>query len=155
MRAGPATLHDAEDATMKAFGEMLRAVEPGKYSLAYVSKAAIHNFVKEKTRYGDRVRGRLDGPGHDQRAESAEDHALSEWEGERWCEDVLSELSPRQRQVMECLAAGLDNLAACPGQPGHPAAGAGGHPPGTAPAQAPALPIPVAAELISAWPLSR
>ena len=109
MRAGPATLHDAEDATMKAFGEMLRAVEPGKYSLAYVLKAAIHNFVKEKTRYGDRVRDRLDGPGYDQRAEGVEDHRLSEWEGERWCEDVLSKLSTRQREVMECLAAGLGN----------------------------------------------
>lgn len=109
MRAGPATLHDAEDATMKAFGEMLRAVEPGKYSLAYVLKAANHNFVKEKTRYGDRVRHRLDAPGPEPRAEGAEDHRLSEWEGERWCEDVLSKLSTRQREVMEFLAAGLHN----------------------------------------------
>jgi len=109
MRAGPATLHDAEDATMKAFGEMLRAVEPGEYSLAYAFKAARHNFLKEKTRHADRVRDRLDGPGHDQRAGGVEDRRLSEWEGERWCKDVLSKLPPRQREVMACFAADLDN----------------------------------------------
>jgi RNA polymerase sigma factor (sigma-70 family) len=108
MLAG-ATFHDAEDATMKAFGEMLRAVKPGKYSFAYARKAAINNFIKEKTRYGDRVTHRLDVPNHDQRDQGVEDHRLSEWESRRWREDVLSKLPPRQREVMECLDAGLDN----------------------------------------------
>lgn len=107
MRAEKATRHDAEDATMKAIGEMLRAVEPGRYSLAYVRKAAINNFIKEKTRYRDRVLLRLDDPNHDQGVEGVEDHRLSECEGKPWLEDAISKLPPRQREVMECFCAGL------------------------------------------------
>ncbi len=108
LRAGATTLADAEDAAMKAFEEMLRAEEPGRYSLAYMRKAAVNNFIKEKTRHGSRVRYSLDDPGHDQDAEGAEDHRLSEWESDRWREDALSLLPPRQRQVMERVGAGFD-----------------------------------------------
>jgi DNA-directed RNA polymerase specialized sigma24 family protein len=109
MRAEKARPQDAEDAAMKAITDMLRAVEPGNHSLAYVRRAAVHNFVKEKTRYGDRVRDRLDDPGHSHAVEGVADRRLDEWEGERWCEDVLSGLPPRQREVMESLAVGLGN----------------------------------------------
>jgi RNA polymerase sigma factor (sigma-70 family) len=109
IRAGATTRHDAEDATMKAIGEMLRAVEPGNHSLAYVRKAAINNFIKEKTRYRGRVLLHLDDPHHDQRVEGVEDHRLSECERKAWLEDVLSKLPPRQREVMECYCAGLSN----------------------------------------------
>jgi RNA polymerase sigma factor (sigma-70 family) len=104
-----ATRHDAEDATMKAIGEMLRAVEPGNRSLAYVRKAALNNVRKEQVRHGKRTSIRLDDPACDRRTEGVTDDRLSEWEGERWCDDVLSRLSPRQREVMECVTAGLDN----------------------------------------------
>ena len=109
MLARRATRHDAEDATMKAIGEMLGAVEPGNYSLAYVRKAAANNFIKEQMRYGKRVSHRLDDPSHNQRTEGVADRRLSEWEGERWWEDVLSKLPPRQREVMECVGVGLGN----------------------------------------------
>ena len=100
---------------MKAFMEILHAVvvngaESSRYSLAYARRAAISNFIKEKTRHGDRVRDqRLDDPGHDQRIERVEDHRLCEWEGGRWLEDVLGRLPPRQREVMKCIGAGLGN----------------------------------------------
>jgi RNA polymerase sigma factor (sigma-70 family) len=101
--------HDAEDATMKAIGEMLRAVKPGNRSLAYVRKAVRHNLIKEQTRYGKKTRDRLDDPACARRAEGVTDDRLSAWEGERWCDDALSRLSPRQREVMECVASGLDS----------------------------------------------
>ena len=104
-----ASWHDAEDATMKAIGEMLRAVEPGSRSLAYVRKAASNNVSKEQTRHGKRTRDRLDDPACDLRAEGITDHRLSSWEGSNWCDDALSRLSPRQREVMECIAAGLNS----------------------------------------------
>jgi RNA polymerase sigma factor (sigma-70 family) len=106
---GRATRHDAEDATMKAIGEMLRAVEPGNRSLAYVRKAASNNLNKEQTRHGKKTRDRLDDPACDRRAGGVTDHRLSEWEDESWCDDALGRLSPRQREVMECVASGLDN----------------------------------------------
>jgi DNA-directed RNA polymerase specialized sigma24 family protein len=98
---------------MQAFEEILRAGKRDTYSFAYMRKAAINNFVgeknREKTRHGGQVPYRLDDPDHDWCAGGAEDPRLSEWENERWRADILSELPPRQGEVMKRVAAGLGN----------------------------------------------
>lgn len=103
-----ATLHDAEDAVSKAFERIAPTWKPEKYSVAYVKKAAINNFIKEKIRYGSRVTLCLDGPEHDEHDEGTEDYRLSEWEDEQWLKQILGKLPARQREVMECFVAGLD-----------------------------------------------
>jgi RNA polymerase sigma factor (sigma-70 family) len=108
MRAGAKTREEAEDATMEAFREIINAGKPVRYTFAYVRTAAINNFRNEKKRYRARVVLGIDEPDDDHRLK-AEDRQLRECEGQLWLEDLFSELPPRQREVMECVAAGLSN----------------------------------------------
>lgn len=103
-----ATAEEAEDAASRTLAEMLPAWEAGKYSLAFARKAVVHNFIKEKTRGIRRVAQRLIDRGHVPHLEGVEDGRLHEWEDEQWVNDILSELPKAQREVMECIAKGME-----------------------------------------------
>ena len=75
--------------------------------LKYARKAVISNFIKDKTRGNLRVTRRLIERGHVPRHEALEDERLAELENNQWVADVLSDLSPGQRDVMQLLADGL------------------------------------------------
>jgi DNA-directed RNA polymerase specialized sigma24 family protein len=99
---------EAEDAAIKALGEMLPAWPLPGCPLAYARRAAVSNFIKEKTRGNRRVAQRLIDRGHVPHQEGAEDARLTAWEVDQWVADVLGILPPEQRKVMECIARGLD-----------------------------------------------
>jgi DNA-directed RNA polymerase specialized sigma24 family protein len=107
MYAG-ATLQEAEDTAAKTLTEMLSQSTPREWTLPYARKATIHNFVKDKTRGSRRVAQRLIERGQVPHGEGAEDSQLTVWEDEEWVAYVLSRLPPSQREVMECIARGLD-----------------------------------------------
>jgi RNA polymerase sigma factor (sigma-70 family) len=107
MYAG-ATLQEAEDAAAKALMEMLRHWDTCKRSLAYARKAAVHNFIKARTRGTRRVARRLIERGHVSYQEGAQDSELTRAEDEEWVAHVLSSLPPAQREVMELIVKGLD-----------------------------------------------
>jgi RNA polymerase sigma factor (sigma-70 family) len=107
MYAG-ATQQEAEDAAEQALEEMLRDWGIRERSLAYARKAAVHNFIKAKTRGSGRVARRLVGRGHVPWREGAQDRQLTALEDEQWVAWVLSSLPPAQREVMALIAKGLD-----------------------------------------------
>jgi len=103
-----ATLEEAKDAAAKALAEMfLHWPVPGD-PLAYARRAVVHNFIKDKTRGNHRVARRLVERGHVLHQEGFEDSRLTAFEDDEWVADVLSILPPAQREVMECIAKGLD-----------------------------------------------
>jgi RNA polymerase sigma factor (sigma-70 family) len=107
MYAG-ATLEEGQDAAAKTLIEMLGRWDRCGPSLAYARKATLNNFIKAKTRGTGRVARRLVERGHVPHEEGAEDHQLTEWEDLEWVAHVLSCLPQAQREVMECIARGLD-----------------------------------------------
>lgn len=107
MTAG-ATIEEAEDAASTAFLEMLERWPVDGAPLMYARKAAVSNFIKMKTRGTRRVTQRLIERGPSTlRQEGTEDTRLSALESQTWVVDVLSELPPSQREVMERIAGGL------------------------------------------------
>jgi RNA polymerase sigma factor (sigma-70 family) len=106
-RYAGATREEAEDATSKTLDEMYwKWPIPGS-PLRYARKAVINNFIKAKTRGNLRVARRLIERGHVARDEALEDERLTDLENSQWVTDVLSYLSPGQRDVMQLLADGL------------------------------------------------
>jgi len=101
-----ATLEEAQDAAARTLAGMLPAWGAYEHPLAYARRAAVHNF-KDKTRGSRRLIQRLVERG-DFPAEGAEDRGLTDFEDRDWVADVLSILPPAQREVMECIAAGMD-----------------------------------------------
>jgi RNA polymerase sigma factor (sigma-70 family) len=104
-----ATLTEAEDAASTTYLGMLERWPVNGAPLRYARKAAVHNFIKDRTRGNSRVAQRLieRGPAS-VRQEGTEDAALRALEGRDWIGDVLSELSIGQREVMERITDGLD-----------------------------------------------
>ena len=105
-----ATFAQAEDAASETFVYMLRRWPVNGSPLAYARRAVVSAFLKDKTRGTSRVARRLieRGPASVRR-EGAEDPGLSTLEGHGWLADVLSQLTPAQREVMERIARGLTN----------------------------------------------
>jgi RNA polymerase sigma factor (sigma-70 family) len=103
-----ANREEAEDATAKTLAEMLPAWTVREHSLAYARRAVFHNFIKDKMRGTRRVARRLIDRGHVPLREGADDTQLTAWEDNEWVANVLSCLPPAQREVMECIARGLD-----------------------------------------------
>jgi RNA polymerase sigma factor (sigma-70 family) len=104
-----ATFEEAEDAASKTFLEMLERWPVQGAPLSYARKAVVSNFIKNKTRGSRRVVQRLAERGPAAvRQEGTEDTELCALEGQEWVDDVLSELTPCQREVMERIARGLD-----------------------------------------------
>jgi RNA polymerase sigma factor (sigma-70 family) len=103
-----ARFEEAEDAAAKALTGMLLAWPLPGCPLAYARRAAVSNFIKDKTRGNRRVAQRLIERGHVPHQEGAEDARLTAWEVDQWVADVLAILPPEQRKVMGCIARGLD-----------------------------------------------
>lgn len=99
---------DAEDAASKTLAEMLPVWPVRPYPLAYARRAVVSNFIRDKARGDSRVARRLIDSGHVPHQEGAEDSRLTALEDEQWVVGVLSVLPPAQREVMECIARGLD-----------------------------------------------
>jgi RNA polymerase sigma factor (sigma-70 family) len=110
-----AKLEEADDAASKAFLEMLERWPVQGTPLSYARKAAVSNFIKNKTRGTSRVAQRLTerGPAGLHR-EGDDDSGLLVLEGQEWVKGVLGQLPPREREVMERIARGLgyDEIAA-------------------------------------------
>ena len=107
MTAG-ATKAEAEDAASRTLSDILAAWAGREYTLSYARKAVVHNFIKDKTRGPGRVARRMIERGSVPIREGAEDSRLTELEDSQWVAAVLAILPPAQREVMECIAAGLD-----------------------------------------------
>jgi RNA polymerase sigma factor (sigma-70 family) len=106
MMAG-ATLEEAEDAASQALEDMLRIWPVLGMPLRYARKAAVSNFIKARTRGSARVARRLAERGH-AAPEGAVDGQLTAREGREWVAGVLAELTGAQKEVMQCVADGLD-----------------------------------------------
>lgn len=104
-----ATFDEAEDAASKTYVEMLEKWPVQGVPLNYARKAVVSNFIKDKSRGSRRVVQRLTERGPvSVRQEGTEDTGLCALEIQEWVENVLSELTPSQREVMERIARGLD-----------------------------------------------
>jgi RNA polymerase sigma factor (sigma-70 family) len=106
MMAG-ATLEEAEDAASKTFTAMLQRWPVNGAPLTYARKAVVTNFIQAKTRGTTRVARRLIERGHVPSDEGESDARLTALEGREWVTDVLSQLPPAQREVMERITDGL------------------------------------------------
>lgn len=102
-----ASLQEAEDAASETLAAIITAWTRSEYTLAYARRAVINNFIKAKVRGPSRVARRLIERGHVPPREGADDPQLTALEDDQWVSAVLSILPPAQRQVMECIAAGL------------------------------------------------
>jgi RNA polymerase sigma factor (sigma-70 family) len=98
-RYAGATEHEADEATAAAMKEVLRRWGELDDPLAYARRAAVSNFVKEKTRNLDRVRRRLVEQ-HSGTPEGREDPALTVWEDGEWVMQVLTSLPTGQRDAL-------------------------------------------------------
>jgi len=120
MTAG-ATQQEAEDAASKTLADILARwnrehvvgvgpddLEGYAYPAAWARKLAVFNFIKSRTRGTRRVAERLIERGHIPLQEGTEDLRLTELEDGEWVAQVLSILPPAQREVMDCIAQGLD-----------------------------------------------
>ena len=103
-----ATAEEAEDAVQKAMAYLVRRNKtegPPDNPAAYVQRAAIHFFVKERKRERERLPRELQG-GH-LVIEAHVDDRLSDWEDSQYVEHLLECLTPVQRRVIKLVMAGL------------------------------------------------
>ena len=107
MTAG-ATQAEAEDAAAKTLMEILRMWPLPGNPHAYARRAVVNNFIKDRTRGNVRIARRLIERRPDLHQEDFEDGGLTALEDDEWVADVLSILPSAQREVMECIAKGLD-----------------------------------------------
>jgi RNA polymerase sigma factor (sigma-70 family) len=102
-----ATLQEAEDAAAEALTYMLPRWPIPDTPMAYARKAALNYFFKSRTRGDLRVAQRLIERGHVPHHEGDEDGRLTELEDSEWVNEVLSQLSSGQREVLGHVADGL------------------------------------------------
>lgn len=103
-----ATPEEAKDAASTTMAEMLKRWPVPGHPLRFARKAVVNNFIKAKTRGIPRVASRLVERGHVPHSEGAVDESLTALDDCDWVADVLSNLPPGQREVMQCIADGLD-----------------------------------------------
>ena len=103
-----ATVQEAEDAAQKAmtdFAERSRTAEKAPdHPAAYVQRAAINFFIKERQRGRERLPRELQG-GH-LVIEAHLDDRLTAWEDEQYIKHLLECLTPAQRSVLELVMDG-------------------------------------------------
>jgi RNA polymerase sigma factor (sigma-70 family) len=103
-----ATPEEAEDAVQKAMADFIRrsrtAQAPAR-PVAYVQRAAIRFFIKERQRERERLPRELQG-GHLIIEEHLDDR-LAEWEDRQYVEHLLECLTLTQRRVIELVMDGL------------------------------------------------
>ena len=97
---------EADEAAASAMEEVLRRWDQIDTPLAYAKQAAVSNFVKEKQRGLDRVRGRL-LQGAEARRDGACDAGLSVWEDRQWVMQILSSLPPAQQEALALVVDGF------------------------------------------------
>ncbi len=102
-----ATAEEAEDATQKAmtdFTERSRTAKAPVHPAAYVRRAAINFFFKERQRERERLPRELRG-GH-LVIEAHLDDRLTAWDDEQYIERLLKCLTPVQREVIRLVLDG-------------------------------------------------
>jgi len=102
-----ARVQEAEDAAQKAmtdFAERSRAGKAPDHPAAYVQRAAINFFIKERQRGRERLPRELQG-GH-LVIEAHLDDRLTAWEDEQYIKHLLECLTPTQRSVIELVMDG-------------------------------------------------
>ena len=102
-----ATVQEAEDAAQKAmadFAERSRTERSPDHPAAYVQRAAINFFIKERQRERERLPRELQG-GH-LNIEAHLDEQLTTWEDEQYIKRLLECLTPTQRDVIELVMDG-------------------------------------------------
>jgi RNA polymerase sigma factor (sigma-70 family) len=106
-----ATIEEAEDAAQRALEYIFkrsRTVQDPIDSLnAYLCRAAIRFFLKERQRNRERLPREIKG-GHLSLPTFLDDE-LTAWEGEQWIECVLECLTPAQREVIRLVMDGASN----------------------------------------------
>lgn len=103
-----ATLPEAEDAAADALTYMLSRWPIEGHPLAYAKKATLSYFFRAKKHGAWKTAYRLIERGHVLQREDAEDERLAELEGCDWLDEVLSQLTPAQREVLQQVADGLN-----------------------------------------------
>ena len=97
-----ATVEDAEDAAQKAMGALARRCKagtaPARNPAAWVRRAAIRFFIKERQRDRGRLPREIKG-GH-LVLDASTDTDLTAWEDEQRVEHLLACLTPAQRDVL-------------------------------------------------------
>jgi RNA polymerase sigma factor (sigma-70 family) len=99
-----ATKEEAQDAVAEAFACAIPRWKTIREPMRYLSRAAIHAFLKEKERGLHRVRKRMLVKGAGTAQEGAPETAL--WEDAQWVEQLLASLPPKQREVMALVVGG-------------------------------------------------
>jgi RNA polymerase sigma factor (sigma-70 family) len=102
-----ATFQEAEDAAAQTLLYMLRRWPIPGNPLAYARRAVISNFIKGRKHGSLQAASRLIEHGHVPRHEGEEDARLAVLEDAEWLTQVLSHLTPAQREVMERVVDGL------------------------------------------------
>jgi RNA polymerase sigma factor (sigma-70 family) len=103
-----ATIEEAEDAVQKAMADFTRRFKTAKapdHPAAYVQRAAVRFFIKERQRDRERLPRELQG-GH-LVIEAHLDDRLTAWEDEQYIERLLECLTSTQRKVIELVMDGL------------------------------------------------
>ena len=104
-----AKIEEAEDAVQKAmvyyFSRRFLTARGADYPAAYVRRAAIRYFIKERQRERERLPRELQG-GHLIIEEYLDDR-LAYWEDEQYIEHLLECLTPTQRKVIKLVMDGL------------------------------------------------
>jgi RNA polymerase sigma factor (sigma-70 family) len=103
-----ATIEEAEDAAQKAMMDFFRRCNAGEAfsnGVAYVYRAAMRFFVKERQR--DRERQPREIKGGHLTLPALLDDQLTACEDEQWVEHVLESLTPAQRDVFRLIMCGL------------------------------------------------
>jgi RNA polymerase sigma factor (sigma-70 family) len=108
LRIMGATMDEAEDAVQKTMTDFAKRSKPGQASIsnpaAYLRKAAINFFIKERQRDRERLPRELKG-GH-LTLPAYLDTELTAYEDEQWVEHVLESLTPAQRDVIKLVISG-------------------------------------------------
>lgn len=104
-----ATAPEAEDATQAVFLDIYKRWKNVTYPSAYVKRAAIHQFIKMRSRSQQRILHRLVAQETPSEIDATADRDLTVWEDQQWVEQVLDSLTPTQREVMAFIMDGLSS----------------------------------------------
>jgi RNA polymerase sigma factor (sigma-70 family) len=106
---GGASKEEAEDAAQKAMIELYERLQPGKKAIenpaAWVRRAAISHFVRERERDRERLPRAIKG-GHLAPQAYADDE-LTAWEEEQLVARFLEKLTPTQHAVLALMIEGM------------------------------------------------
>jgi RNA polymerase sigma factor (sigma-70 family) len=102
-----ATIEEAEDAASDAMTDMVRIWPVRGNPLAYACTAAIRYFIKARKRPRALVR-RIKERDPAAWQPGAEDQQLTGLEDSEWTAAVMAGLTSAQREVMQCIADGVD-----------------------------------------------